>query len=317
GENNIAIGADALLANTTGDKNVAIGNGALWFNGAAEDNVAVGHGTMANNISGSYNTVLGAWSYKAFQHASYNTALGFNAMGDFEPIPWALGYYSGERNTAVGYEALFNNQQGLRNTAVGYKSAWENKTGSYNTAIGENSGPTVDGLDNTGAYGYAAIPTASHTIHIGNNQIGWIGGQVGWSTYSDERFKTNVNENISGLDFILKLRPVSYQWDINKLNHFIGTPDDILESDVMQSGIAKQEAKTYTGFLAQEVLDAAQSTGFDFSGVQVPENEQTPYSLRYSDFVVPLVKAVQEQQAMIKELQFKNQELQQQIDKLK
>jgi len=315
-ENNIAIGAEALQTNS-GNKNIAIGNGSLWFNTGSEDNVAIGHATMANNSTGSYNTVLGTWAFKSFANSSDNTAIGFNALGDLEPIPWALGYYSGERNTAVGYEACFNNQQGLQNTAIGYKSAWENKTGNYNSAVGAWSGPTLDGLNNTGSYGYYAVPTASSRIHLGNNGTGWIGGAVAWSTYSDERFKTNINENVTGLDFILKLRPVSYQWDINKLSRHVGTPDEFFENEILQAEVAKKEAITYTGFLAQEVMEAAQSTNFDFSGVQAPVNEQTPYSLSYSDFVVPLVKAVQEQQSMIEELQSINQNLQNQIDELK
>jgi hypothetical protein len=55
----------------------------------------------------------------------------------------------------------------------------------------------------------------------------------------------------------------------------------------------------YTGFIAQEVEAAANKIGFNFSGVDKPKNENDQYALRYSDFVVPLVKAVQEQQAII------------------
>jgi hypothetical protein len=58
----------------------------------------------------------------------------------------------------------------------------------------------------------------------------------------------------------------------------------------------------YTGFLAQEVEAAAQSIGYEFSGVDAPKNENDFYGFRYSEFVVPLVKAVQEQQKMIDEL---------------
>jgi hypothetical protein len=37
-----------------------------------------------------------------------------------------------------------------------------------------------------------------------------------------------------------------------------------------------------------------QRLGFDFSGVEKPKNEKDLYGLRYAEFVVPLVKAVQE-----------------------
>ena len=49
---------------------------------------------------------------------------------------------------------------------------------------------------------------------------------------------------------------------------------------------------------------------YDFSGVDKPDNANTLYGLRNSDFVVPLVKAVQE-------LSAKNDDLQKQIDELK
>jgi hypothetical protein len=58
---------------------------------------------------------------------------------------------------------------------------------------------------------------------------------------------------------------------------------------------------------------AAKSVGFEFSGVDAPENENDMYSLRYAEFVVPLVKAVQEQQQQIEELKAENAELKDQM----
>ena len=317
GENNIAIGGTSLLANSSGSKNIAIGSASLWFNSTADDNISIGHSSCANNIGGSSNTVMGTWAFKAFRNSSFNTAIGYNSLGDLEPIPWALGNYSGDRLTAVGYESLFNNQQGIRNTGVGYKAAYENKTGSNNTAIGYSAGPTADNLSNTGAFGSGAVPTANNSIHIGNTTVGLIGGQVTWSTYSDETFKTNIVENVAGLDFIMNLRPVTYQWDIQALDTHIGTPTDLYESEGMLDARETMESTTYTGFLAQEVEQAAIGAGFNFSGVHAPENDNSLYSLSYAEFVVPLVKAVQQQQEMIIELQEQNDNLQQQIDLLK
>ena len=55
-----------------------------------------------------------------------------------------------------------------------------------------------------------------------------------------------------------------------------------------------------TGFIAQEVEKAAHEVNYNFSGVGKPKDENGIYSLRYSEFVVPLVKAVQEQQKIIR-----------------
>ena len=44
-----------------------------------------------------------------------------------------------------------------------------------------------------------------------------------------------------------------------------------------------------------EVMDlSANNVGYDFHGVDKPKNENSHYGLRYAEFVVPLVKAVQE-----------------------
>jgi trimeric autotransporter adhesin len=80
------------------------------------------------------------------------------------------------------------------------------------------------------------------------------------------------------------------------------------DNDAEQSS-SDQEAIRYTGFIAQEVEKVANETGFDFSGVDEPKNDQDLYGLRYAEFVVPLVKAVQEQQAIIERLEKRIAEL--------
>jgi len=46
----------------------------------------------------------------------------------------------------------------------------------------------------------------------------------------------------------------------------------------------------------QEVEQAAKAVGYDFSGYEAPKNIWSLYTIRYAEFVVPLVKAMQEQQ---------------------
>ena len=94
-------------------------------------------------------------------------------------------------------------------------------------------------------------------------------------TSSDKRLKRNINKLDHGIDFIQQLRPVTYQFSIGK--------DD----------------QVYTGFIAQEVEQAAEKLDYDFSGVVPPASEEGHYGLRYAEFTVPLVKATQEQQAII------------------
>ena len=70
-----------------------------------------------------------------------------------------------------------------------------------------------------------------------------------------------------------------------------------------------KEQIRYTGFISQEVEAAALSVGYDFSGVSKPSNKDGLYGLRYSGFVVPLVKAMQEQQQNIQKLEKDNAEM--------
>jgi hypothetical protein len=79
---------------------------------------------------------------------------------------------------------------------------------------------------------------------------------------------------------------------------------------------AEKEAIRYTGFIAQEVADVAEQIGFDFSGVDAPKNEKDLFGLRYAEFVVPLVKAVQEQQQQIAQLTHQLNEVTRQLKSL-
>jgi hypothetical protein len=61
---------------------------------------------------------------------------------------------------------------------------------------------------------------------------------------------------------------------------------------------------------------AALKAGFNFSGVDKPKNDKDFYGLRYAEFVVPLVKGMQEQQVII-DAQQKNMDAQKKrIDEL-
>ena len=65
----------------------------------------------------------------------------------------------------------------------------------------------------------------------------------------------------------------------------------------------KGEKQLHTGFLAQDVEMIAQQLGYTFDGIHIPKNDKDYYSLAYSQFIMPLVKSVQEQQSIIETLQ--------------
>ncbi len=292
---NAAIGDYALHSNVIGCFNVASGDAALYSNTFGSENTATGPNALYSNNTGYYNTAAGA------------AALYSNT--------------SGNENTVSGYLAMYSNTSGNYNVAYGENALSNNNTGSYNTAIGSEAntalGSVGTNLTNATAIGYGATVNASNKIRLGNSAVTVIEGQVPFTTPSDGRFKYNVQENVKGLDFILKLRPVTYQFDVQRFDaqHNSNTAADT--SYIMQASNDAAARVRRTGFIAQEVEKAAQSSGYDFSGIIKPVTETDHYSLSYESFVVPLVKAVQEQQQIIQNQEKKLDTLQQEIDELK
>ncbi|MBN2729088.1 MAG: tail fiber domain-containing protein [Bacteroidales bacterium] len=327
---NTACGYAALYSNTTGSQNTAMGYYALFSNISGYQNTAIGFGTMKSNRAGSFGTAIGYYSMHYTNDLSatfinYNTAVGAfslqgstiaaNNTGNFNT---AIGYESGlnnsigSHNTVIGYQSLRNNCSGSYNTssgslsllyndsgsynvAAGYGSMFSNSSGSYNTAIGFYAN-FFGNYSNTVALGYNVNNNANNQVRIGNSSISSIGGQVSWTALSDARIKSNVQEDVVGLDFIMKLRPVTYYFDKDKQDELMGVVDS---SDCAEK-YAIEKTK-FSGFLAQDVEKAAIEVGYDFSGID--KNNVVNgglYGLRYAEFVVPLVKATQEQQAIMK-----------------
>jgi len=320
GDYNTAIGYNSLIGafpNGTGYQNTSCGAMALASVTSGYNNCAFGHMALIVNSSGFDNTSTGVASLYSNITGNNNTANGREALRD----------NTTSNNTAVGYHASQTTSSGFQNTSIGANSLVNNTTGSYNTAVGYNTGPNAVNLANTTCIGIDATATATDMVRIGNVFVNSIGGQVGWTTLSDGRFKENVTENVPGLAFITQLRPVTYQINREAVNEFTGVNDRKLKQAGENTGTAsdyKTEplSATTTGFIAQEVEQAAKNTGFDFSGVDAPKNEKDMYGLRYDEFVVPLVKAVQElnaridaQNSTIEELKAQNEQLMQRIEK--
>ena len=91
---------------------------------------------------------------------------------------------------------------------------------------------------------------------------------------------------------------------MDAIANFRETPDSLR----LKESERKAEQVVQTGFIAQEVELTAKKSGYDFSGVDAPKNDKDSYGLRYSEFVVPLVKAMQEQQTLIQSQQAINQD---------
>lgn len=329
GGHNIALGREALYNNSTGNGNIAIGRSTLrnasgsngiiaigdsaFYNGIGDHIIAIGRGSLRLNV-GTFNLALGNYALRVNTSGYSNTAIGHSALfsnvGGIQNT--AIGYRAmpeniiGDNNTGIGHHSLFFNSNGSNNVAVGYLAGY-NGTGNNNcTYVGVNAGFTIGlSITNSMALGSGSSVNASHQVRIGNASVSSIGGYVSWTNLSDGRFKQNVRNDVPGLDFIRLLTPVTYQLDMEQLNRFASNDSIILNPD--------KGATRFSGFIAQDVEKAAQQVGYDFSGVDTPTSENDHYGLRYAEFVVPIVKALQELADQIDALKKENEALKKQL----
>ena len=294
GEFNTAIGYQALLLNTTGYWNVALGSGSLQWNSTGRFNTAGGNSSLHFNRTGVENTAFGEQALGGNIDGSYNTAVGCRSLWSVQHTSGNdSGYGEGNANTAVGYESLKGLTTGNGNTGMGLRALQTNTTGSNNTALGDYADVGASDLTNVTAIGYGAVATASNQVMIGNSKVNSIRGYVSWSTISDRRIKKNIQTDVPGLAFIELLQPVTYNLDLDAADQIV-----------------------YSGFIAQDVEKAAHSIGYDFSGIDVDKSNNGLYGLRYSEFIVPLVKSVQELSEQNEAKDVAIALLQQQIDEL-
>ncbi len=354
GAYNTAFGSTALLSNTTGSSNTAVGEKALQSNTTGGSNTALGSGALQNNIQASNNTAIGFQAlYNTTYVASNNTAVGYQALyntasgSQNTAIGYQAGYVNdGSYNIFVGYNSGQNNTSGSENVFMGLGAGVNNTTGSFNTYIGYAAGgltstnsnntfygygsgsgskgdnnsfigyyakPNSASLFNSSAFGYQSVATQNSQIMLGQPSLAGLFCAVELTVFSDGRYKRNITEDVPGLKFINKLRPVTYHLNVHDIDKKLKINEDkltALEAD-------KREKQLRTGFVAQEVEKAANEIGYDFSGVSKPQNDSDFYGLRYADFVVPLVKAVQELSAKNDSLVQANASLQSQMNDMK
>ena len=310
-ENNTALGANAFLNLTTGSDNVGIGLNAGSGLTIGNDNVFIGNVSSTSrpdirravnigyqvNVLGNDAVVIGSESNsdafrsiaignKAKATSNDAIAIGTNS-GATDDEAVALGNLAkatNEFSTALGFDSQASQ---ISSTAVGHLTR---ASGANSTALGFEAEAA---FANSTAIGSGAIASGKDRIRLGNSSIDAIEAAKQITTPSDGRFKFDVEENVPGLSFINSLRPVTYKFDLAKLSTFRNEPN-----------IATNTNKIETGFIAQEVEAAVKALNYDFSGVSIPDDiEKNNYALSYSQFVVPLVKAIQEQQVQIEKLQ--------------
>lgn len=311
GRSNSFFGISAGYENTTGDGNSFFGSFAGRKTVDGRSNSFFGMSAGGLNISGFENTSLGNEAGYSNALSPYNVCLGSYA-----------GYnMTGTQNTYIGTSAGRDYTTGNYNTYVGINAGYGGlyqKTGSSNTIIGGYAIVTASHSNST-ALGYQALAAGDNAVGIGNTSTISIGGYQDWSNLSDARYKKEIKEDVPGLVFINQLKPVTYHLDVTGLSDYLqegkavenskkGMPQLSEEQKILDEKSRKEKEKIlYTGFVAQDVEAAARRLNYDFSGVDKPQDANGLYKLRYAEFVVPLVKSVQE-------LYTQNEQLKKQIE---
>jgi hypothetical protein len=174
-------------------------------------------------------------------------------------------------------------------------------TGYYNIIEGNSATPTAtDPLFVIGNGTYITPSNALTVLHNGNMKLkghfypvtdnlydlGTSGNRwddvyatSGVVNTSDKRLKTNISDLSYGLDEILKLHPVSFNW------------------------IDKPEKGIKLGLIAQEVQLILKEV------VNVGDDDNQTLGITYTDIIPVLIKGIQEQEEKINRLEKENQDL--------
>ena len=168
-------------------------------------------------------------------------------------------------------------------TIIGYRALHTNTNYSNCTGLGANSSVT-----------------ASNQVQLGDTNV-TVYAQTAVQTRSDARDKIEIQDTVLGLDFIKKLTPRQFKMNSRELYFEQGKQRDFnAKNDGSKAG-----KRFHQGFVAQEVKQVIDEMGVDFAGYQDHKinGGEDVLSLGYTEFIAPIVKAIQQQQHIIEQLQ--------------
>ncbi|TYA59316.1 tail fiber domain-containing protein [Formosa maritima] len=259
----------------SGTRSTALGRSTI---ASGESSTALGTSTEANNT---FSTAMGRQTLASGENA---TSMGYlsTASGDFLTAIGINASASGDSNIASGNTsvalgiitqasgdyslAMGNNVQvsSFAASALGYNLINDD---SYATVVGQNNDNTTtsSALFQVGNGVSTANRTNAFTVFRNGNAT--LAGTLTQS--SDRRLKTNISELPYGLKEILQMKPVNYNWK------------------------RYPEQQKSLGLIAQEVQPIINEI------VHIAEDKDNTLSISYSELIPVLIKAIQEQQAII------------------
>ena len=215
GSYNTSAGTGALALNNA-DSNTALGAAALLLNTSGTQNTAVGAGALVYNSSGTGDTAIGFLALE-YDNAGYNTAVGYQALYNND----SSGFGEASENGAYGAGALYHNVDGFENTAVGNNALLINVSGNSNTAIGSRAGLDITGNGNVcigqGVIGNASVNNRTWIRNVYSDvataRIVYMDfdGHLG-TLSSSRRYKEQITSMDKTSETLFALRPVTFRY---------------------------------------------------------------------------------------------------------
>ena len=141
-------------------------------------------------------------------------------------------------------------------------------------------------------------------INLGDENINECNIQVDWTIASDQRDKTDFTALDLGLNFVKALAPVTYKWD--KRSKYGDKYADDYDLNAQTPDGTHKEDWLDIGFKAQEVQALEEAAGYTTAAKKnltvSTSSDGKQMGLQYSKFIPILVKAIQEQNAVIEAL---------------
>lgn len=158
-------------------------------------------------------------------------------------------------------------------------------TSGNNVYVGDYKGANLNYLQGTQAEIEEKLKhRANNCFIIADNT--YLGGSSGVAVTSDRRYKTDFKKIQNAKEFIMSLAPCSYKYNPNGRNHFGFIAQDV---ETVLSGTVGD-----AGILVKRPLN---------DNIEVNLNDDSTYvnSLRYEEFIAPIVQVIQEQEERLEE----------------
>jgi hypothetical protein len=157
-------------------------------------------------------------------------------------------------------------------------------------------------------------PNVANSLSVGQSSRPWnsVYAQDTTINTSDARGKTDIELSPLGLEFVNALRPVKFRRTLShNVPHVNEDGSAIVDENGEQTYTSVPGTRPHYGFIAQEIKETYPRFVDDFGGwvIADPSDPDSSQFLRYTEFISPIVKAIQELSEKVVSLEARIQEM--------